>query len=158
MCIGGGGISDDEGDVSQFGHSSCVPNYISYNPNTARYKRGTIYKKYAVYFSLDAVISAWVTPLIPFQQFFDACLTNGTFTSNIYWRTNCNTDSGTWPSNPNISYNYNLQYGGIYGSELLYTQEWRVYGGGRGLRCLRVSDFSLLNQNAPWIGTYEKCN
>jgi|GEM_PF-1464298 hypothetical protein len=153
FCIGGGGISSNDGGIRQNAHSTCTGNSpISLNPNTARYVRGTDYKKYAVYFRLDAVIWAWVTPSIPFSTVFDACLTNGTFTSNIYWRTNCNTDSGTWPSNPNISYNYNLQYQGVVGAELLYTQEWQVYGGGRGLRCLRVSDFSIINQNAPWIG------
>ncbi len=152
ILCSGGGIGNDEGDIRQNAHSECTSTVFSFQPNSARYVRGTDYRKFGVFFSCDAFISAWVTPETPNTTDFYYCLTNGTFQANIYWRANCNGNTGTWPSNPTLTYQYNLNFMQQIGTELFYYQEWRVYGGGRGLRCLRVTDFSLLNQGPAWNG------
>jgi hypothetical protein len=150
LCFGGG-ISEPEGHIAQNAHSTCTNQPpLSFNPNTATYVRGTNYNKYGVYFELNAFVNAYVTP--QYANIFDPCLVNGNFTANIYWRSNCNGNTGIWPSNPNQTYVYNLTFVYQGGSELYFTQQWGVYSGSRGIRCLQVSDFSLTTQNAPWIG------
>ena len=143
----GGGLSSAEGTIPTFVQSTCSGNWtVSGTPNSSTFSVGTNYNKYGVWFEMNAVILSAISPSL---GTYSNCLRQGTFQAHIYLRTNCGPDR-TWPDNPNGVYEYNLQNTGTQGwvpGSILHGQSWVAYSGTRGVRCIRILNFRLLNQN-----------
>lgn len=149
----GGGISSN--DMYSDYVSACTFPAVYPDPNTAEYRIGTSYVKFGVYFRLRSIIRARTEDLFINGVLMNSpCLIQGTFNANIYWRSNCrNYNEGTW--NPSGE-TYNLLFLFLPG-QTIYEQFWTLYSSGRGLRCIRVFDFRLINQNTTW-SFMQTCN
>lgn len=157
----GDGLGNDEGDLTNYGFSSCTGSVFTFTPNSARFYHTTQYHKYGVLFTLKTQIQSWITPTNLNNREFSDCLINGTFKANIFWKQKCkNPDSGTWPSNPALTYAYNLGFTAQSGNELVYLQEWTLYSRSEGLRCVTMNDFTNVSQNIPFNGPIQggNCN
>lgn len=150
LCFGGIG----GGDLTRWYSSTCTFGTFP-TPNTSRFTLGTEYGKYGVYYRLWAKIESLTADYFVNGVLSNSlCLTKGTFTPDIYWRSNCrNYNEGTW--NPG-QIPYDLEYAGSPGYNN-YIQRWTLYASGRGLRCIRINDFTLNNQSMTWY-YLENCN
>lgn len=151
----GGGISSSQGtDIGATFQSTCTGNWAPGTINTSSFRVRTEYDKFGVYFRLRIQLLSSITPVDPSGSHSN-CLRQGTFQANMYIRTNCGPDH-TWPSNPNGTHTYDLQL--LYSSgwttnSFLVGQTWTPYDGTRGVRCFRIINFRLLNQNHIWNET-----
>lgn len=155
LCFGGisGGRMYNNWD------SQCSAAYFP-NPNSASYQVGTDYDKFGVYFRLYAEIRAFYVGVYDSNgnNLSSPCLITGNFEANIYWRSTCNNyNEGTWPGTGphtyNIQYNPGLSAPGVS----ILTEYWTIYSAGRGLKCIKINDFRLVNQNMSW-NYLERCN
>lgn len=154
LCFGG--ISG--GRIFRQWNSQCTQ--VQYpSPNSAGYEVGTDFDKFGVYYRLYAEIRVYLNPLYSNGiNVSSNCLYNGTFEADIYWRSNCNNyNEGTWPGsgthNYSVQFNSDLSPPGI----TCLTQYWDLYSSSRGLKCVKIYDFRLLNQNMSW-NYLDKCN
>jgi hypothetical protein len=151
----GGGISVGEGtfEASVPIYSTCTGLWaVGGTPNTSFFVIGTDYDKYGVWFRLRFRIRSTITPMTP-NGSFSNCLKYGSFLAHINITNNCNSVSN-WPSDPSGAMIYDLQYTGtnwaIPGS-VIYGQIWNAYSSSRGIRCFRILNVQLLNQQPhPW--------